>query len=326
VSLERIVGTTAMLLLGVALFAARARGGTAIDELHLDYAYYNPVSLVLKDKGWVEQEFKPDGVTVRWVLSLGSNKALEFLNAGGIDVGSTAGAAALLARIHGNPIRAVYVYAKPEWTALVTRKDTGIKTVRDLKGKRVAVTRGTDPHIFLIRALQGAGLTENDIFEVLLQHQDGRLALDNGDVDAWAGLDPMMAQAQLQNGDVLFYRNADLNTYGVLDVRAPFAADHPDIVRRLLRVYERGRRWSLDHPVELRDLVAKATRQSTAVATLQLSRNDFSNPDPGPKVHATIFTAGIALQKAGVIPPDVDVAARVSELIDRQFLGQLSAR
>jgi sulfonate transport system substrate-binding protein len=89
---------------------------------------------------------------VRWVQTLGSNKALEFLNAGSIDFGSTAGAAALVGRINGNPIKSIYVYSRPEWTALVTRKDTDITKVEDLKGKRVAVTRGTDPHIFLVRA------------------------------------------------------------------------------------------------------------------------------------------------------------------------------
>src|SRR5205814_8467244 len=69
--------------------------------------------------------------------------------------------------------------------------------ISDLKGKRVAVTRGTDPHIFLVRALLDAGLTERDITPVLLQHPDGKTALIRGDVDAWAGLDPMMAQAEV---------------------------------------------------------------------------------------------------------------------------------
>ncbi|MEI9982457.1 MAG: ABC transporter substrate-binding protein [Aliidongia sp.] len=117
--------------------------------------------------------------------------ALEFLNARSLDFGSTAGAAALLGRANGNPIKTVYVYSKPEWTALVTRADTPINSVADLKDKRIAVTRGTDPHIFLLRALAGAGLTEHDVKIVPLQHADGRLALDRGDVDAWSGLDPL---------------------------------------------------------------------------------------------------------------------------------------
>src|SRR5690242_5225440 len=107
-------------------FSRMALGADRVDALALDWAYYNPVSLVLKDKGWIEEEFAGDGTKVTWVQSLGSNKAIEFLNARGIQFGSTAGAAALLARVSGSPIRSVYVYSKPEWTALVTRPDTGI--------------------------------------------------------------------------------------------------------------------------------------------------------------------------------------------------------
>ena len=115
--------------------------------------------------GLLEKEFAKDGIGIRWVQTLGSNKALEFLNAGSIDFGSTAGSAALLGKINGNPIKSIYVYSKPEWTALVTRKDTPINKIADLKGKRVAVTRGTDPHIFLVRALLSVGMTEKDIAE-----------------------------------------------------------------------------------------------------------------------------------------------------------------
>ena len=71
-------------------------------------------------KGLLEKEFAKDGIGIRWVQTLGSNKALEFLNAGSIDFGSTAGSAALVAKINGNPIKSIYVYSRPEWTALVT--------------------------------------------------------------------------------------------------------------------------------------------------------------------------------------------------------------
>ena len=70
------------------------------------------------------------------------------------------------------------------------------------------MTRGTDPHIFLVRALLGVKLTEKDITPVLLQHPDGKTALIRGDVDAWAGLDPMMAQAEVEDGAKLFYPQA----------------------------------------------------------------------------------------------------------------------
>src|SRR5215475_8172672 len=218
-------------LTGAAVLApAAAFAADNPKEIRIDWATYNPVSMVLKDKGFLEKEFAKDGISIRWVQTLGSNKALEFLNAGSIDLGSTAGSAALVAKINGNPIKSIYVYSRPEWTALVTRKDTGIKTVADLKGKSVAVTPGTDPHIFLMRALAGAGLTEKDVKLVLLQHPDGRTALSRGDVDAWAGLDPMMASAELEEGAVLFYRKPEANTWGILNVREAFAREHPDAV------------------------------------------------------------------------------------------------
>jgi sulfonate transport system substrate-binding protein len=86
------------------LFAAEQ-----VKELRVDWATYNPVSMLLKDKGWFEKEFAKDGISIRWVQTLGSNKALEFLNANSIDFGSTAGAAALVGRINGNPIKSIYV-------------------------------------------------------------------------------------------------------------------------------------------------------------------------------------------------------------------------
>src|SRR5260221_14027818 len=211
------------LLPTTALFAADKP-----DTINIDWATYNPVSILLKNKGWLEKEFEKDNIKIRWVQALGSNKALEFLNAGSIDFGSTAGSAALVAKINGNPIKSIYVYSRPEWTALVTRKDTAINKIEELKGKRGPVTRGPDPHIFLVRALQQVKLTEKDITPVLLQHPDGKTALIRGDVEAWAGLDPMMAQAEVEDGAKLFYRNKDANTWGILNVREEFLKDHPD--------------------------------------------------------------------------------------------------
>src|SRR5690606_36923825 len=138
-----LAALSAAALAAIAPIPAHAQSKLA--ELRIDWATYNPVSIILKNQGLLEKEFEKDGTKVRWVQTLGSNKALEFLNAGSIDLGSTAGSAALVAKINGNPIKSIYVYSRPEWTALVTRKDTNIKTVADLKGKSVAVTRGTDP-------------------------------------------------------------------------------------------------------------------------------------------------------------------------------------
>jgi len=301
----------------LAMGLAGARAADAVSEIRVDWATYNPVSLILKQKGMLEKEFAKDGIRIVWVQSAGSNKALEYLNAGSIDFGSTAGSAALVARINGNPIKSIYVYSRPEWTALVTTKDSRIATVADLKGKRVAVTRGTDPHIFLVRALLGAGLSEKDITPVLLQHADGKTALIRGDVDAWAGLDPMMAQAEIEDGAKLFFRKPDANTWGILNVREQFLKDNPQIVQRVLATYEEARKYSLANYDELKKSLVTATKLPDEVADKQLrERTDLSYSRIGAPQRDSILAAGLALQQAGVIDAKIDVKASLDSLID----------
>jgi len=302
-----------------ALIPAYAAAADALKEIRLDWATYNPVSMILKQKGLLEKEFAKDGINIVWVQSAGSNKALEFLNAGSIDFGSTAGSAALVARINGNPIKSIYVYSRPEWTALVTTRDSRIASVADLKGKRVAVTRGTDPHIFLVRALLDAGLSEKDVTPVLLQHADGKTALIRGDVDAWAGLDPMMAQAEIEDGARLFFRKAEANTWGILNVREQFLREHPDEVRRVLAAYEEARKYALANYDELKKTFVSVTKLGEAVVDKQLKeRTELTHSRIGAPQRESIVAAGLALQKAGVIDAKADVNGAVDVLIDDQ--------
>ncbi len=305
--------------------APTAAHAAAPTEIRIDWATYNPVSLVLKEQGLLEKEFAADKIGIRWVMSAGSNKALEFLNAGSLDFGSTAGAAALVAKINGNPLKSIYVYSRPEWTALVTKGDSTIKTVADLKGQRVAVTRGTDPHIFLVRALADAGLTEKDVKLVLLQHADGRLALERGDVVAWAGLDPLMAAAEIDGGARLFFRKPEANTWGVLNVREAFAAENPALVRRVLTVYETARKWALANTPELKTMMMNATKLSDAVIARQLERTDMTNGQIGAPQAASIVAAGKALQAAGVLDAALDMQTVVGGMIDPSFIRAIGA-
>jgi sulfonate transport system substrate-binding protein len=305
--------------IGSALSTSASLAADALKEIRIDWATYNPVSMLLKNKGLLEKAFAKDNITITWVQTLGSNKALEFLNAGSIDFGSTAGSAALVAKINGNPIKSIYVYSRPEWTALVTGKDSAIAKVADLKGKRVAVTRGTDPHIFLVRALQSAGLTEKDIVPVLLQHPDGKTALIRGDVDAWAGLDPMMAQAEILDGAKLFYRKPEANTWGILNVREAFAKDHPDAVRQVLAVYEEARKEALANYDDLKRVFIAATKLPENVVDKQLKeRTELTHSRIGAPQRESILAAGLALQQAGVVDTKVDVKATLDALIDDQ--------
>src|SRR5687768_7111480 len=136
--------------LGASALAAPAflrfgRSVSAQDEkpgtIKLDYAYYSPTSLVLRRFAWLEEELGAEDIQIEWTLSAGSNKANEYLRSDAIDFGSTAGAAALLARANGSNIRTVYVYSKPEWAALVAPAGSEISTVEQLEGKKVAATK-----------------------------------------------------------------------------------------------------------------------------------------------------------------------------------------
>lgn len=288
-------------------------------ELRIDYAYYSPTSLVLKRFGWLEAALKPQGTEVKWVLSAGSNRALEYLGGNSVDFGSTAGLAALLARANGNPVKSVYVYSRPEWTALAVAKNSPIRRVAELKGRKVAATKGTDPYLFLLRALHQAGLDRRDVQIVHLQHPDGRAALERGDVDAWAGLDPHLAASQIEAGSRLIYRNVAFNSYGFLNVSETFAAAHPDQIPQVIQAYEKARRWAIAHPDELAQLIADEARLSLPVAKLQLQRNDFGHPLIGAEQRDALQAAAPILLEEGLVKPGTDLRAVLAGLIDPAY-------
>ena len=297
-----------------------AAAAAPLKELRVDYAYYSPTSLVLRRFGWLEEEFKPDGTEIKWVQSAGSNRALEYLASNSIDVGSTAGLAALLGKANGNPVKTVYIYSRPEWTALVVRKDSPIKSLADLRGKKVAATKGTDPYLFLLRSLQTVGLHRSDIEHVSLQHADGRVALEQGRVDAWAGLDPHMAASELESGSRLLYRNVAFNTYGFLNTREEFLANHPAELARVIRAYERARHWTIANPDAAAKILAEEAKVSLPVALLQVKlRSDFSNPLPSQEHVKALQVAAPILQEEALVKPGTDLNRSIADLVDTRF-------
>lgn len=296
-----------------------ARAAQPPKTIRLDYAYYSPPSLVLRKFGWLEEDLKAQGTEVKWVLSAGSNRALEYLNSDSVDFGSTAGLAALLARANGNPVKAVYIYSRPEWTALAVGKDSTVKSITELKGKKIAATKGTDPYLFLLRALHENGLKKNDVEIVHLQHADGRAALEQGRVAAWAGLDPHLAASELEAGSRLIYRNVNFNTYGFLNVSDTFAARHPDQVKRVIAAYERARNWIIAHPDETVALLSEESKLSAPVARLQLKRNDFSHPQIGREHIEALRAASPILLEEDLVKSGTDLPRTINALIDPSY-------
>jgi len=299
--------------------AGAALPDPALAELRIDYATYSPPSLVLKKKGWVEEALP--GTTIKWVYSAGSSNALNFLQGNSVDFGSTAGSAALLSRANGNPIRVVYIYEQPEWTALVVAKDSAAKDIKDLRGKKIAAQKGTDPYFFLLRTLNAAGLSQADIQYVNLPHADGRTALERGQVDAWSGLDPHMAASELQAGSKLIYRNKDFNTYGFLNAREDFLRKYPETTKKLIQLYERAKQWVVDNPNDAAQILSDDAQITLDVAKRELfDRMNFKTASVPGEAHIAVLRAVVPIINAEQLAnPGTNVEKAVTDLVDGSF-------
>lgn len=301
--------------------SAPADGVWSGSTLSIDFATYNPLSLIIREQGWLEETFGDD-VDVTWTQSLGSNKANEGLLAGALDVGSTAGSAALLARSNGSPIQTIAIYSQPEWAALVVGPDSDIQSVEDLRGKTIAVTIGTDPYFFLLQALDEAGIGLDEVDVQNLQHADGGAALLNGTVDAWSGLDPMMAANEINSGASLVYRNIDFNTYGFLNATESFITDHPDLAQAVVDAYEKARAWFLENPEESAALLAEVAGIDIAVAEKVLLERTVVDldPVPGETQYAVLKKVGPIQVANGDIASQDLVDAALDSLFDTTFI------
>jgi sulfonate transport system substrate-binding protein len=321
----------ALLIPGLGLLAQSGLETASAQEkpgkIVVDYAYYNPSSLVLKKFGWLEEDLAADDVDVEWVLSAGSNKAHEFLRSDAIDFGSSAGAASLLNKANGSAIKGVYIFSRPEWTALVVPAGSEITKIEDLKGKKVAATKGTDPYFFLLRALSSVGLSSADVEVVQLQHADGKAALERGDVDAWAGLDPFMAQTELEAGSTLIYRNIEWNSWGVLNARQEFIDKYPDYVTRVLVQYERARQWILDNPDEAAQILADEAKLSLEVAKKELFERTVltESPIPGENQIPVLQEIIPIFEAENQLQPGADANKALEELFEPKFIEAIVA-
>ena len=233
------------------------------------------------------------------------------------------------AKVNGNPIETVWIYSKPEWTALVTRPDTGIAKVEDLKGKRIAVTKGTDPYIFLLRALDEHGLERRATSSlVLLQHDQGRAGArarrrrrlgrprpDDGRCRAVAGLPPLLSRRRRQQ-----LRRAQR-------ARGVRGGASRDRARRCWRSTSAAGQWALANPGELAKLLAGVAKLPEPVAAQQLGRTAVrrSAARAMPSARRSSRRAR-PCRAAAIIKPDVDVAATVDGLLQPSFAATIVDR
>ncbi|MCM0638690.1 aliphatic sulfonate ABC transporter substrate-binding protein [Cellulomonas wangsupingiae] len=303
-----------------------ATASWSADTLDIDFATYNPLSLVIKDQGWLEETLGDD-VTVNWVQSAGSNKANEALRAGAVDVGSTAGSAALLARSNGSPIHTIAIYSQPEWAAIVVPEGSDVTSVADLAGKSVAATKGTDPYFFLLQSLEEAGVPLDQVEVQNLQHADGRTALEQGSVAAWSGLDPIMAASEAESGTQLIYRNIDFNTYGFLNATQEFLDASPDLAQVVVDAYEKARAWAQENPDEVVAILAEVAGIDPAVAEkVIVERTNLDvDPVPGDAQREVLEVVGPIFVESGDVADQATIDTALAELFEPTFAEKADA-
>ncbi|WP_046113984.1 sulfonate ABC transporter substrate-binding protein [Aquincola tertiaricarbonis] len=230
-----------------------------------------------KAQGTLEKKLAPLGVGVKWVEFPAGPQLLEGLNVGSIDVGYVGEAPPIFAQAAG----ASFVYvgndpAAPEAEAIVVPKDSAIRSVADLRGKKVALNKGSNVHYLLVRALEKAGLAYTDIQPVFLPPADARAAFEKGAVDAWVIWDPFLAAVEQQTGArVLADGRGLVNNYAYYLAERSYAQKKPQVIRVLFDDSVEQGRWLKANTARAAQLIAPIQGLDVPVVERALQRNQF---------------------------------------------------
>ncbi|MBH0024100.1 aliphatic sulfonate ABC transporter substrate-binding protein [Salinibacterium sp. SWN248] len=301
--------------------APDSAAGWSSDQLTVDFATYNPLSLIIKEEGWLEETLGDD-VEVTWIQSSGSAAANDALRSGSLDVGSTAGSAALLARANGSPIKTIDVYSQPNWSAIVVAADSDIQSAEDLRGKNIAANAGTDPYFFLLQTLAEAGIGLDEVTITQLQHADGKTALEAGTVDAWAGLDPLMSASVVNAGSRIVYDNPDFNSYGFLNATESFLETSPDLAQLVVDAYEKARQWAADSPDDAAAIFADVAGIDLPIAnSVLLERTNLAiDPAPGQKQLDVLNVIGPIFVDSGAVAEQSQIDDALASLFETTYV------
>jgi sulfonate transport system substrate-binding protein len=259
--------------IGMAALLSTAPAQAADKLIRVGYQKYGTF-LLLKARGLLEKNLAPTGFHVEWTEFPGGPQLLEALNVGALDFGITGEAPPIFAQAAGAPL--VYVAnepAAPLSEAILVPKDSPIRGVAELKGKKVALNKGSNVHYLLVKALEKAGVRYADITPVFLKPSDARAAFEHGDVDAWAIWDPFQASAEvaiqartLTSGDgVVSNRQFYLG-------EQKFVAANPDVVKVILASIKEVDLWAASNIDAAASELSPAVGIPVAVLKLALSR------------------------------------------------------
>jgi len=300
------------LLAGVALAATARRGVAGGKTLRIGLQKYGTL-IILRQRRTLEQALAPLGWQVTWHEFPGGPQLLEALSAGAIDFGTTGEAPPVFAQAAGSPLLYVsFEPPSPAGEAILVPKDSSIRTLIDLKGKQVALNKGSNVHFLLVQALASAGLTPRDITPAYLAPADARAAFERGAVDAWAIWDPFLAAAQEATGARMLTDGTGLapNRQFFLASRS-FVRDQPDILRRLNAEIEATDRWAERNQPETTRLLTASMGLPEPVVARAVARLGFGVQPLTDEVIADQQRIADTFLSLRLIPQRLDVASAV---------------
>lgn len=305
---RRAFGASA-LLLGTALaFTADAE---KITTLKIGYQKTN-LPVVAKQLGLIEKALEPQGVAVEWVEFAAGPPLVEALNVGAIQLGWTGDAPPIFGQSAGSAI--VYVAALPsngDGEAVFTKSDSDIKSIADLKGKKVGVGKGTSAHNLLVAALEANGLKLSDIEVVYLSPADAAAAFAADAIVAWAVWDPFFAIAETKYQPTILARSSEVlkvNTYFLANRDFAADADNAAVITATVAALGEAAAWADANRDKVAATVAEATGVPIEAQTLAVSRAKFGIYPITPEIIAGQQATADRFFALGLIPNAVNIS------------------
>lgn len=264
-------------LFTAALIAPMAQAQTT-GELRIGYQKSASLFVLQKAQGTLEKRLAPLGFGVKWVEFPAGPQLLEGLNVGAVDVGYVGEAPPIFAQAAGAKFQYIgFDPAAPQAEAILIPKDSGIKTVADLKGKKVALNKGSNLHYLLVRLLEKNGLKLTDIQVIYLPPADARAAFESKNVDAWVIWDPFQAAAEKATGaKVLADGTGVVNNYQFYLGERGFVAKNPKVLQAWFEdSVERGT-WLKKNLRQAAEVIAPLQGLPIDVVELALRRYEFN--------------------------------------------------
>jgi sulfonate transport system substrate-binding protein len=296
--------------LGTAAIAAlspQAHAQDGLKEIRVGYQK-NGVLVIARQQATLETHFTPQGITVKWVEFSSGPPMLEAMNVGSVDYGAVGDSPPVFAQSAGAAI--VYAAGQPitNGQGILVPKDSQIRSIADLRGKRVGFTKGSSAHNIVVQTLEKAGLGYADITPVYLTPPDAGPAFANGSIDAWSIWDPYFAIGETkQNGRVLVNASAITKSNSFYIANRDFAKNHGPVLQEIIDVTSSTAKWAEAHRDEVAKSLSAVTGIPLDIQTVAANRSSFA---VGPITEDIIATQqGVADRffKLGLIPKPVVV-------------------